>query len=181
MDLIECIEARKSVRGFSGEDVPDGYIMELIRIGNLAPSAGNLQARDFIVVRNRGVMDAITKVAIEFTWDMARAHQEFIRQAPVLIVCCANHERITRYGERGRNLYCIQDVAASVENMLLHVTVSGYASCWIGGFDEKAVAELLHLPPHVRPVAMMPIGRPTKEGRQRSRIGTKDLVHFEKW
>lgn len=181
LDLVECIEARKSVRGFTDEDVPNDFIIELVRLGNLAPSAGNFQARDFIIVKNKDSISKITEASVEFTREMAGNHQEFIRNAPVIIVCCANFEKITKYQKRGIELYCIQDVAAAVENMLLCIVNSGYASCWIGGFDEVAVSKILDLPSHIRPVAMLPIGLPTKDGRQRTRIDTKEIMHFEKW
>lgn len=172
MDLIECIESRSSIRGFSDEDVPEDLVLEMIRIGNRAPSAGNLQARDFVIVRDRDIISKLTAAALG---------QKFIEEAPVVIVCCANHDRIANYGQRGRDLYCIQDVSAAVQNMLLFITASGYGSCWIGAFEERGVSEAVRLPKHIRPVAMLPIGRPISAGRQTSRMAVKDIVHENKW
>lgn len=172
MDLIECFEKRRSVRSFSDEEVPEELVENTLLVANLAPSAGNRQARDFIVVR-----DATRRKKL-----MAAAHHEaFIAEAPVVVVCCANHDRIIEYGPRGRDLYCLQDVAASVENMLLYTAARGYGACWVGSFDEKTVAEALGLPAHARPVTMVAIGKPKKEGTKPPRVKIEGLVHWEKW
>ncbi|HPP45607.1 MAG TPA: nitroreductase family protein, partial [Methanomassiliicoccaceae archaeon] len=92
------------MRGFTKEDVPAGVIDEALEAANLAPSAGNLQARDFVVVRDGGKKRELAEAAMS---------QMFVADAPVVVVCCANLERIGRYGPRGRELYCLQDVAAA--------------------------------------------------------------------
>ena len=63
MDVVKAIEERHSVRGFTGEDVPMEVIKETLRLGNLAPSAGNLQARDFIIVKDQDMKQKLTKAA----------------------------------------------------------------------------------------------------------------------
>jgi nitroreductase len=172
MDLIESFEKRRSVRGYTDEPVPDEVVNEILRVANLAPSAGNLQARDFVVIKNEGTKRGLA----------AAAHnQMYIAEAPVVIVCCANLDRIIEYGPRGRDLFCLQDVAASIENMLLYIAARGYGACWVGTFDERRVAESLGLPDHARPVAILPVGRPKKEANKSPRVGIEELVHSEKW
>jgi nitroreductase len=172
MELTECFEKRKSVRDYTDEPVPQEMIDNVLRIANLAPSAGNLHARDFVVVRDAGTRKGLA----------AAAHGHgFLAEAPVIIVCCANLDRIIDYGPRGRNLYCLQDVAASIENMLLCIAARGYGACWVGAFDERRVAEALGLPDHVRPVAMVSVGRPKKDGIQPPRLRIEELVHSERW
>ncbi len=172
MDLVECIERRHSVRAFKKDPVPDDFVDEALRLAILAPSAGNLQARDFVVVRDDEMK---SKLAV------AAHGQHFLRSAPVVIVCCANLERIESYGPRGRELYCLQDVAASAEHLMLYATSQGYGACWVGAFEERAVSTALGIPKEVRAVAMIPIGVPEKEGRGTSRLPLSDVVHKEKW
>jgi len=172
MTATEIFGTRRSVRSFADEEVPDDIIMEALEVANMAPSAGNLQARDFIVVKDPDTRQRF--------FELAHGQRSLI-MAPVVLVCCANLQRIVDYGPRGRDLYCLQDVAASVENMQLYLADQGYGSCWIGAFDEAGVAELLALPGHVRPVTMLPIGRPEKGGTSPPRLDLKALVHWEKW
>jgi nitroreductase len=172
MDTVECIENRTSIREFKPDPVDEDIITEALRMANLAPSAGNLQARDFIVVRNAATKKALAQAAYG---------QDFIRTAPLVIVFCANLERIGHYGERGRNLYCLQDVAAAVQNMSLYLHSKGLGSVWVGAFDEERAREALGIPPHARPVALLPLGYPAEKGVHRRRLPMDSLVHREKW
>jgi nitroreductase len=153
MDIETCIEGRTSIRDFKADPVDDDIVQEALRLANLAPSAGNLQARDFVVVR-----DITTKKALA----LAAYRQDFVRT-------------------RGENLYCIQDSAAAIENMLLFLHSKGIGSVWVGSFDEAKAAEALSLPPHARPVALVPIGYPADVGVRRKRMPQSDIVHTEKW
>jgi nitroreductase len=172
MDVETCIEGRTSVRDFRPDPVDDSIVQEALRMANLAPSAGNLQARDFVVVRDIGAKKALAEAAYR---------QDFVRTAPVVIVCCANLERIRHYQERGEKLYCLQDVAAAIENMMLYLFSKGVGSVWIGAFDEAKTSQALSLPGHARPVAIVPIGFPSGEGIRRRRLPLSTFVHMERW
>ena len=172
MDVMECLETRTSTRTFKSDPVEESTILEALKAANLAPSAGNLQARDFIVVRNVATKKALMEAALR---------QDFVRTAPAVIVCCANLDRIGHYGDRGRHLYCIQDSAAAIENMLLFLTSKGIGSVWVGSFDEEKVRTLLGLPKEIRPVAIVPIGYPAENGARRRRLPMEELTHWEKW
>jgi len=172
MDVVECIEQRWSVRSFTEEPVPEDVVNECLRLGALAPSAGNLQARDFIVVRDPETRKQLAKAAFG---------QDFVEQAQVVIVCCSNLARIRNYGVRGTDLYCIQDTAAAAENMLLYLTSNGFGSCWVGAFDEMQVIRLLGLPENVRPTCMLPIGKPKETPRRTPRLKLDTVVHKERW
>jgi nitroreductase len=172
MEIKEAIEKRASVRAFTDDPVPDELVMETLRLGTLAPSAGNLQARDFVVVRSPETKAKLAKAAFG---------QEFVEKAPVVIVCCANLTRIRNYGIRGTGLYCLQDVAACVENMMLYVASQGYGSCWVGAFDETQVTKILELPENVRPVVILPVGMPKDPPRRTPRLKLDTVVHKEKW
>ncbi|UCE37592.1 MAG: nitroreductase family protein [Thermoplasmata archaeon] len=172
MELIEAIKTRRSVRRFDKRPVDDKIVHEIIELGNLAPSAGNLQPRNFIIVKKQEIKEQLAHAALD---------QRFVAQAPVVVVVCANLKRTAHYGSRGRELYCIQDSAASIENMLLAIVDFGLACCWVGAFDEHAASRVLGLPPHVRPVALLPIGYSEGKAGYASRIPIDELIHYENW
>jgi len=90
---------------------------------------------------------------------MAAYGQKFIAEAPVAIVISSDLDKITSvYGQRGRELYSIQDTAAAAQNMLLAITDLGLASCWVGAFDEEQVSGVLNLPSNIRPLVILPVG-----------------------
>jgi len=172
VELIEAIESRRSVRAFKKDPLPEGFVEEAVRIGNLAPSAGNLQARDFVVVREEATKRRLAEAALG---------QDFVAEAPAVVVVCANARRIAHYGERGRELYMLQDAAAAIENILLYIHSTGLGSCWVGAFDEAAVSGALGLPDWVRPVALLPVGVPAERPARRRRLATSELIHHERW
>ncbi len=172
MDVEEAIRKRRSIRKFRDKELPEGTAERLIELANMAPSAGNLQARDFIVVRDRKIREALAVAALD---------QEFVAQAPLSIVVCANMERIEHYGNRGRTLYTLQDVAAAVQNILLVAVSEGLGAVWVGAFDEGRARKILGTPEHIRPVAIIPIGYPDQNPRERPKLPMKELVHYEKW
>jgi hypothetical protein len=171
MEVADAIELRRSVRSYRAEDVPGGMIEAILHAGQMAPSAGNLQGREFIVVRDSGTRGLLSDAALK---------QRFILEAPVCIVVCANFTRTaSRYGKRAE-LYAVQDSAASVMNMMLLALDLGLGTCWVGAFDEKAVSELLNIPSGVRPVALLPVGYPDDSPMIPQRLGNS-IEHMEKW
>lgn len=172
MDVVECIEGRTSIRAFGPEPVEDSVVEEMLRLANLAPSAGNLQARDFIVVKGAKTKKMLAEASYE---------QDFVRTAPVVVVFCANLKRIAHYGERGRSLYSLQDVAAAVQNSMLYLHSKGLGSVWVGAFDEERVRAVLGIPSEARPVVILPIGHPAEEGVKRRRLTPAQITHREKW
>ena len=172
MDLKQVIKNRHSVRSFSDKVPPKKIIDEIIEYANLAPSAGNLQARDFIIIDDHNIKEKLSDAALD---------QKFIVQAPINIVVCANLKRISSYGNRGRELYCIQDASAAVEHILLLAIVNGLDTCWVGAFDEKMVSKILDLPSYVRPIAIIPIGYSNEQKTSTSRIDINELKHFNHW
>lgn len=159
MDVWEAIAKRRSVRRYRADDIPPKAVQRILEAAVSAPSAGNKQPWHFWVVRNAGVKQALCEAA----WN-----QRFIAEAPVVIVICVEPERsASTYGNRGRELYCLQDAAAATMNILLAATALGLGSCWVGAFSEAAVARALDLPASMRPVALVPLGCCLDEGEAR--------------
>ncbi len=99
------------------------------------------------------------------------------------MVCADPEKSGDRYGERGRDLYCIQDTAAASENMLLTANSLGLGTCWVGAFDEGLVRTILNIPGRLRPVAILTIGFPIpyeKPGKK-SRIPFENITWAEKY
>jgi len=108
--------------------------------------------------------------------------QYFIAEAPVVVVVCVHPARSARrYGDRGTGLYCIQDSAAFVQNMLLASYAIGLGSCWVGAFDEARAAQAIEAPDGIRPVAIIPIGSPAESPSAPPRRSLEDIVHEERF
>ncbi len=171
MDLASLIRSRRSVRAFTREPVPDPLVRELVELANWAPSAGNLQSRDFIVVREEKTRRALARAA----------DQVELGQAAAVLVVCTNARRVTKYGTRGRELFSVQDAAAATQNFLLAAHEHGLGAVWMGSFDEDEVRRLLGIPDHARPVALIAFGWPAEHPTPPERLPLADVLHMERW
>ena len=170
MDFWAVLEKRHSVRSFQASPVSKEAIERILRAAIRAPSAGNRQPWHFVVVHDPTVKGALAQAAYG---------QGFVGEAPVVIVVCAEPERsAVVYRDRGRGLYCLQDTAAAVEHVLLAATALGLGACWVGAFDESAVARAVALPAHLRPVALVPLGAPAEAPAPTSR---RTLAEVSSW
>ena len=173
MDVFEAIFGRRSVRAFKPDPVSEELLNKILEAARWAPSAGNLQAREFILVTDPELKRKLCEAALD---------QTFIEETPIDIVVCANEVRSAqRYGERGERLYSVQDASASVQNILLAAHALGLGACWIGAFYEKNVSNVLNLPKGVRPIAIIPLGYPAQQPLARPRMSLKDLVHTNRY
>ena len=169
MDVFEAIKGRRSVREFESTPVKEKDLEKILDAARWAPSAGHCQPLELVVVKDQAQKERLVRAALG---------QTFIAEAPVAIVVCANVARTSRrYGRRGEELYCIQDTAAVAQNIHLAAYALGYATCWVGAFDEDAVAEVIKTPAGVRPVAIVPIGKPAEKPSPPQRMPLSKIVH----
>jgi len=161
MSIIDIIKRRRSIRKYKTNLIHQEIIDELIEALIWAPSAGNLQSRKFYFIFDKALKTKIAEAAY---------NQDFISEAPSVIVGCVDENKIKRYGERGINLYGICDVSASIQNLMLVPTEKGLGTCWVGGFDENKVKEILNLPTHLRPIVIVPVGYPAENPKPPKRV-----------
>lgn len=171
MDIFEAIKKRRSIRAFRSKDISQATIRKLIDAARHAPSAGNIQPWEFIIVRNPETKRKLSQAA---------SGQLFIEAAPVVIVVCADEGcSFQGYGARGKTLYCLQDTAAAIQNILLSACAFGLGTCWVGAFSEDDVRETLNIPVGTRPVALIPIGYSAESPSPRVKRLTNQIVHHE--
>lgn len=168
VDLLELIQGRRSVRRFTSDPVADEVIEELLEAMRWAPSAGNAQPYRIHVVQDETIKAGLAAAALG---------QRFIAEAPVVIVVAAERFEAQRsYKSRGEELYCIQDSAAALQNLLLLAHSRGLGTCWVGAFRERSVAAALSLPGEQRPIAIVPIGVPSDIPKPPRRRSLRELV-----
>jgi nitroreductase len=170
MDFIELAQSRRSIRDFQQQSISKDDLIKLITAAQSAPSAGNWQPWHFYIISDKRLQREIRNQC---------GNQEFMMAAPVFIVVCAltNQNRST-YGRRGKALYCIQDTAAAIQNILLCAKSLGLGACWCGAFHEKSVRKILRLKKSTRPVAVIPVGYPVADPDPTWRRPLEESVTF---
>jgi len=171
LDVFQAIKQRRSIRAYTSENVSEEEVEKLIDAARWAPSAGDIQPWEFVIVRDAEIKRKLAAAALD---------QTFIEEAPVVIVVCADEAQSSQgYGYRGVTLYCIQDTAAAIQNILLAAHALGLGTCWIGAFREELVKRTLKTPLNVRPVAIIPVGHAAEKPRTPLRKPIREIVHYE--
>jgi nitroreductase len=159
LDFFEVMDRRFSVRSFQSTAVEDAKLQAILEAAKNAPSAGNLQAFEIVVIRDPARKSQLAKAALVFL---------------------ANPDRNgEKYESRGAELYSVQDTTIACTYAQLAATATGLGTCWVGAFDEGKVREIVGAPVAWRPVAILPIGVPAEAAGVRERRALGNLVHEE--
>ncbi|OIO20942.1 hypothetical protein AUJ17_04380 [Candidatus Micrarchaeota archaeon CG1_02_47_40] len=170
MEAMEAIITRRSVRSYEARKIDKKLVDLLANAMNAAPSAGNLESRHFYFVLDEGMKKKIASCCSE-------RQRERIASAPLIVVACAD-EKENRYGERGKNLYSIIDVSASVENLLIAAHSLGLGGVWVGAFEEEKVREALSVPSYLHPITLVPLGYPAEKPMPHEKKEMKKIFTF---
>ena len=166
MEFFEAVSKRRSVRKFKPGGVPEKDVARILEAGRQAPSGCNMQNRQFIVVRDPGVIAKLAEV------------QDSFENVPVVIAVVMS-PTATSFGS-----YWVEDCAACVENMLLAIAALGYGSVWVEGTllrREEWAKGLLGVPDDLRLYVLLPVGHPAADGEQAPKTPLEEIVHYEQF
>lgn len=169
MEFFEVLKKRHSTRDYQDKPVEKEKLTKILEAANSAPSAGDLQAYEIFVIKS-----------LEKKKELAEsAHgQDFIAEAPVVLVFCSDSSRSSRrYGKRGEQLYSLQDTTIAATFAMLAATDLSLSTVWVGSFDDEEVLKVLGNPEGLIPIAILPIGYPAGKTYATSRRKLEDLIH----
>jgi nitroreductase len=89
-------------------------------------------------------------------------NQIFIAEAPLIVVACGHKIDYSR-GRYMGDLSMLVDLSIAFTHLVLAARAEGLGTCWIGGFDNEKVKQLLNIPGEVNVVALTPLGYPKGE------------------
>ena len=202
--VYKTIYARRDIRRFRDDPIPEAVLERLIQAAHHAPSVGFSQPWDLIVVR-----DDETKVEIAEIADRAIAaaregykeptKSEFaalklegIRESPVNICVTCDPTRGAPHvlGRSSMKRTDVYSTCLAVQNLWLAARAEGVGVGWVSVLYPYELQDVLGIPPHVKPVAYLCLGYPEdgfpdepvlqQEG-WRDRLAVEELVHDERW
>ena len=160
---------RRSIRKYSKLPISDSDIENLLRAAMAAPSAGNQQPWEFILIKDKNILAGITKV---------HPYSQMLKEAQLAIVVCADLDKEKHSG------YWVQDCSAATENILIESQYLGLGSVWLGVYPRedrvKGIKELLNLPVRVLPLSIVSLGYPAEKKEPSNRYD-KLRIHINKW
>jgi len=168
---MEVMKARRSVRKYRPDPIPENIFKAIISAARVAPSAANAQPWKFIIV---------TDEELKLKLINACNGQKFIAEAPVIIVGCGLPDEAYATVGGYMNSFAM-DVTIAMDHLILAAAAYGLGTCWIAAFKEDKVRELLGIPDDVRVVALTPIGYPNDQPSKESRKDLAELICYDKF
>jgi nitroreductase len=169
MDTLKAILSRRSIRKYSGRNIPEEYYEIILKAAMHAPSARNRQPWHFIVISDRITLNKLADSSP--SWKM-------LSHADKAIVVCGDQE--TEDAES----FLVQDCSAATQNILLAAHELGLGAVWLGVHPrEDRVEEIrkaFNLPARITPVSMISIGYPDEERNTENRF-IAERVHLDRW
>ena len=172
IEFDDLLKERKCVRNFSVKGISLADVIAVCDASRYSPMAGNIYTLRLVLVSNKEKKKKLGEAALG---------QEFIADAPYIIVVCSDLTNLARsYGENA-SVFSRQQAGAAIENMFLKATELGLATCWIGAFDEKAVKRILSIPDKIQIEALLPLASPLGKASSKKKPGLNETLYFEKW
>ncbi|MDR3163053.1 MAG: nitroreductase family protein [Helicobacteraceae bacterium] len=160
---------RASIRLFQDSPVEEEKITQLLKAAMQAPSAGNQQPWEFLVITQKETKEALTKLC---------QYSDPLLGAPLGIIALFNKKNL-------RFPQCVQqDMGAACENILLEAVYLGIGGVWlaIAGFEDRvtSVKNYLKLPKNIEPYATIALGYPQENKKNPLRYDA-EKVHYERF
>ena len=169
--VFNSLFARRSIRKFTRQEIPDALINDLLEAAMAAPSAVAKDPWHFMVLRSRTAIDQLAA---------SLPNGKMLAEATAALVVCGD---INRAHDRELS-FLLQDVSAAIENILLAASMLGLGGCWLGIHPREeriaAVSRQFNLPEGILPVAGIALGWPAEQKDARTRFNSA-LVHREQW
>ena len=201
--FYQIIGARRDIRKFRPDEIPEEILLKILDAGHKAPSVGHSQPWRFIKVTDPSIRQSAAVLADKERLRQASLLQpdsarrlldlqlEGIREAPIgIVIACDRRTHAT--GVLGRATFPDADMwsaACAIENIWLASRAEGLGLGWVTLFKPEELADLLHLPDGVETLGWLCLGwpdeRPPTPGLERAgwstRVPIKDVIFENRW
>ena len=152
MDMLDTILARRSVRQYTHEPVPEEKLNAILYAGLAAASSKNRRPWELVVVRDRAMLDALGACR--------PGASSLLGKCTAAVVVCANREAVDVW---------VEDCGSAMTQMHLMADAIGVGSCWLqvrlrkaedGRDTADVVRELLGIPAKYGVMAILTLGMP---------------------
>ncbi|MEZ4361635.1 MAG: nitroreductase family protein [Kofleriaceae bacterium] len=190
--LREHMAARRTVRHFSSEPIPEGILEDAIAIAASAPSGANQQPWTFVIVRDDALKQRVRDAAeqeervsyggrMSEEWLRELEHlgtnweKPHITEAPALIVPFEQVWGYDEHGGRRKHYYAGESIGIAVGFLLAALHYAGLATLTHTPSPMKFLREELGRPDNERPFVLIPVGYPA-DGAEVPDIARKPLA-----
>lgn len=169
MDTMETILSRRSIRKYTDKPIEQKIINQLLEAAMSAPSAGNQQPWQFIIVDERNILKEIPKF---------HPYSQMLKNAQLAILTCGDLSLERHPG------FWIQDCSAATQNILLAAQANSLGAVWLGIYPREerleGIKKLLAIPEHIIPLSMVCLGYPAEHKKPSPRY-KESRIHYNGW
>ncbi|HEY7915869.1 MAG TPA: nitroreductase family protein [Acidimicrobiales bacterium] len=199
MELTEVLRRRRMTRNFSGRPLGSEVVDHLLRAALRAPSAGNTQGREFVVLEGPAQTALYWETVTDAGWQARSRRFEGMSRAPVIVLPFVDPEAyVARYREADKLPddgdavewvipYWFVDAAFATMTLLLGATDLGIGAAFLGNFrGEEGLRSVLGVPQRLRWLGAVLLGEsaspdpPTASAARRPRT-LHGTVHRGHW
>jgi nitroreductase len=170
---------RRSIRRFQDKAIAPEMLAELFEAAQMAPSWGNLQCWELIVVQADE-----DKKSLAGLLSKKNPATKCTEAAPVVLAVCGNPARSGFYNGKQVTRYqhwFLYDLGLISQNICLKAHELGLGSVIVGSFDHDAAEKLLHIPSGYELVALIPLGYPDHQPSAPKRRSISEFVHYDRF
>ncbi len=172
MSVFENVMKLGTFRSCRDEVIPRKAMGRILEAGRRAPSPGNVQSLEFIVVEDEHKREMLATAAGD----------ERVEEAPTSVIVVADRDRMARrIGEENCIEACGAETGCAITNMRLVAEEEGVASCWISGFDKQMVADQFDIPDGKLPMGAIVLGYSDSEIPQEPRFTLRMMCYYDRY
>ena len=205
LTVADSIRARRSMKSFKSDPIPEATLQELLSLMQDAPSSWNFQPTRVVMIRSMAQKEALAAAA----WG-----QKQILEAPVTFVFAVsirgwekNMSEILKLGVSsgawpqkfadwiGENApgfqkglgdkereYAIKDAIIMATTLALAAQSKGYSNCYINGWDEAKVKEIIGVEgdKDIAVALLLPIGLPNSQPKHPGRLPSAKTIFTDR-
>ena len=164
---MELLKKRRSVREFTNQEIKDSDIQKILEAGVAAPSAKNQQPWEFIVIKDRNVLNKLSENL-----------SPLYAKSKVTIILCMRKEGLFSATR------AVQDMSACMQNMMLEATHLNIGSCWIGTYPDPnrmlPLSTILQIPSDIEPFCGLVLGHP-KDLTVFKEVEREAIIHYNRY
>lgn len=200
-EFLELARSRRTVRGFLKKEVPRGYIEKILEAARWAPSGGNSQPWEFVVVTDAEMRQRIVDLYVKQMQDkrememavrgttVTRGEPTGFRNAPVFILVLGD-ARVNDAFPIRTNLdkgeqHFITGLASATLMVHLAATSMGLGSQWVSDSASPYMATILKswlgIPQHLKVYDLVPVGYPVKQPLVPPRRMVEEITHWGRY
>jgi len=204
-NFIDLLKSRRSIRAFKSDPIPEEFIQKIIEAARWAPSGGNSQPWEFIVIKKKEIKDRIADLFVESTKPIRQAEltrekelrvpalereitEPGFKNASVFILLCGDPRLneafpLLVYQKSGTEVLT-SNFASAFLCMQLAAKSLGLGSQWVsatGGMMEGPLKKLLDIPKEFKIYDMMAVGYPAYQLGPRFPRTINEMTHYDRY